>query len=158
MPRPHGRGVRVLRRAYALLRQGVACAEVSEGGPVEWRGRVPGQPSWRSRRIVSPRIERPRAPKGLWFTVPEAEMHELISNRGASAKIRTARRPRNAEVSGDESRREPCSGSRGSSLPQLREDILGTVPRTVRTLHRTPSGPLAAKVSRKERTCSAHPC
>ena len=26
------------------------------------------------------RIERPRAPKGLWFTVPEAEMHELISN------------------------------------------------------------------------------
>ena len=49
------------------------------------------------------RIERPRALKGLWFTVPEAEMHELISNRGASAKIRTARRARKAEVSGDES-------------------------------------------------------
>ena len=30
-------------------------------------------------------------------------MHELISNRVASAKIRTARRARKAEVSGDES-------------------------------------------------------
>ena len=49
------------------------------------------------------RIARPRVLKGLWFTVPEAEMHELVSNRGAAAKIRTARRPRKAEVSGDES-------------------------------------------------------
>jgi hypothetical protein len=49
------------------------------------------------------RIARPRAPICLWFTVPKAEMHELINNRGASAKIRTARRPRKAEVSGDES-------------------------------------------------------
>ncbi len=49
------------------------------------------------------RIERPRAPKSLWFTVPAAELHELISNRGASGEIRTARRPRKAEVSGDES-------------------------------------------------------
>jgi hypothetical protein len=32
-------------------------------------------------------------------------VHELISNRGASARIRTARRARNAEVSGDESGR-----------------------------------------------------
>ena len=32
-------------------------------------------------------------------------MHELISNRGASASIRTARRARKAEVSGDESGR-----------------------------------------------------
>ena len=32
-------------------------------------------------------------------------MHELISNRGASAKIRTARRARNAGVSGHESGR-----------------------------------------------------
>jgi len=77
--------------------------EVSGGGPAKWRGRVPGRPSPRSRRIVSPRIERLRAPKGLWFTVPEAEMHELISNRSASAKIRTARRAQKAEVSGDES-------------------------------------------------------
>jgi hypothetical protein len=30
-------------------------------------------------------------------------MHELISNRGASGEIWTARRARNAEVSGDES-------------------------------------------------------
>ena len=30
-------------------------------------------------------------------------MHELISNRGASDAIQTARRPRKAEVSGDES-------------------------------------------------------
>ena len=30
-------------------------------------------------------------------------MHELISNRGASTKIRTAPRARDAEVSGDES-------------------------------------------------------
>jgi hypothetical protein len=32
-------------------------------------------------------IARPRAQKGLWFTVPAAVMHELISNRGAAAKI-----------------------------------------------------------------------
>ena len=85
------------------LRQGVACAKVSRGGPARWRGRVPGRPSRACSRSVSPRIERPHAPKGLWFTVPEAEMHELISNRGASAKIRTARRARKAEVSGHES-------------------------------------------------------
>ena len=30
-------------------------------------------------------------------------MHELIGNRGASGEIWTARRARNAEVSGDES-------------------------------------------------------
>jgi hypothetical protein len=42
-------------------------------------------------------------PEGLRFTVPAAELHELISNRGASAEIRTAPRARDAEVSGDES-------------------------------------------------------
>ena len=36
-------------------------------------------------------------------------MHELISNRGASGEIRTARRARNAEVSGDESGRAPLA-------------------------------------------------
>ena len=51
------------------------------------------------------RIDRPRAPKGLWFTVSEAEMHELISNRVASGEIWTARRAWDAEVSGDESGR-----------------------------------------------------
>jgi hypothetical protein len=71
--------------------------------PAQWRGRVPGRPSRACPRIVSPRIERPRAPICLWFTIPEAEMHELISNRGASGEIWTARRARNAEVSGDES-------------------------------------------------------
>ena len=85
------------------LRQGVACEAVSRGGPAQWRGRVPGRPSRACPRIVSPRIERPRAPICLWFTIPEAEMHELISNRGASGEIWTARRARNAEVSGDES-------------------------------------------------------
>jgi len=32
-PGPPGRGVRVLRRAYGFLRQGVASAKVSRGGP-----------------------------------------------------------------------------------------------------------------------------
>jgi hypothetical protein len=116
-----------MRRAYGVLRQGVERATVSRGGPARWRGRVPGRPSPRSPRIVSPRIERPRAPKGLWFTIPEAEMHELISNRGASTKIWTARRARKAEVSGDESAREPCGGSRGGNLLHTRENPLRKV-------------------------------
>jgi hypothetical protein len=62
------------------------------------RGRARGLSLRASRDLAPP-------PKGLWFTIPEAELHELISNRGASAKIRTARRPRKAEVSGHESRR-----------------------------------------------------
>ena len=45
--------------AYALLRQGVACAKVSGRGPAGWRGRVPGRPSRACSRIVSPCIERP---------------------------------------------------------------------------------------------------
>ena len=66
-------------------------------------GRVPGRPSRACPRIGSPRMERLRTLKGLWFTIPEAEMHELMSNRGASGEIRTARRAQDAEVSGDES-------------------------------------------------------
>ena len=77
------------------------------GGLSRWASEVAWPSAWPTvaevSRIVSPRIERLRAPKGLWFTIPEAEMHELISDRVASAKIRTARRARKAEVSGDES-------------------------------------------------------
>jgi len=53
---------------------------------------------------VSRGIKKPRAPKGLLLTITEVKMHELISNRGPSGEIRTARRPRSAEVSGDDSR------------------------------------------------------
>ena len=81
-----------MRRAYALLRQGVACAEVSRGGPGEWRGRGAGRPSRACSRIVSPGIERPRAPICLWFTVPEAEMHEHINNRVRSVRNRVVNR------------------------------------------------------------------
>lgn len=67
-----------------------------------------GRPSPGSRAPVSPHIERTRAPTALRFTIPTAEMRELMSNRGPSAKIRTARRPRNTEVSGDESGVSSC--------------------------------------------------
>ena len=70
------------------LRQGVACAEVSWGGPAERCGRVFGRPSRACPRIVSPSIERPRAPICLWFTVPEAEMHEHVNNRVRSVRNR----------------------------------------------------------------------
>jgi hypothetical protein len=55
------------------------------------------------------------------------------------------------------SRSERCRVALEASLPQLHEDILGTVTRTVRTLHRTPSGPLAAKVSHKGWTDESDP-
>ena len=87
-------------------RGGLPCFNL--GGPNARRGGVPGQSSPRSPCFRIRRIEIPRAPKGLWFTIPAPEMHELISHRGGSDRFRTARRPRNAEVSGDESRFMSC--------------------------------------------------
>ena len=52
------------------------------------------------------RIERPRAPKGLWFTITEAELRQLMRSRRAPGKVRTARKK---EVSGDESGRAPLA-------------------------------------------------
>ena len=75
------------------------------------------------------RIEIPRAPKGLWFTVSEAEMHELISNRVASGEIWTARRAWDAEVSGDESKRA-LSPLMGRGI--VRRRLVGRLERPVR--------------------------
>jgi hypothetical protein len=47
-------------------------------------------------------------------------MHELIGNRGTLGEIRTARRARNAEVSGDESRRVLSLGLRGAPVSASR--------------------------------------
>jgi len=78
---PPGRGARVSRRAYGLFRQGVAYAEVSRGGPEARCRRVPGRPSRRPRRIVSPSIGRARACFCLWFSVPEARGHERMNGQ-----------------------------------------------------------------------------
>jgi hypothetical protein len=109
-----------LRRAYGVLRPKLESTDCARGGlPASiWVGQMRDVAECQANRRrglagLSPcfrigRIEIPRAPKGLWFTVREAEMRELISNRGASGEIRTVRRPRNAEDSGDESRFMSC--------------------------------------------------
>ena len=55
-------------------------------------------------RGLSLRASRVLAHRKVSGSRSEAEMHELTSHRGASGEIWTARRPRNTEVSGDESR------------------------------------------------------
>ena len=76
-----------MRRAYALLPQGVACAEVSRGGPGARCCRCAGRPSRRPRRFVSPSIGRARACFCLWFSVPEARGHERINAQGGRNEI-----------------------------------------------------------------------
>ena len=85
-PWPPGRGVRVLRRAYAVLRQGVACAEVSRGGPAEWRGRVLGRRSRSCSRIVSMLSDRAHR------ETSRPEMSLVHGSRGRNA--RTHKQPR----------------------------------------------------------------
>ena len=65
-----------MRRAYALLRQGVACVEVSWSGPGARCVGCASRPSAACSRIVSPSIGRARAALCLWFSVPEARGHE----------------------------------------------------------------------------------
>ena len=109
------------RSRFAACVRRFAARGCVRGGLSRWAsgmlGPSAGRPSRACSRIVSPRIERPRAPICLWFTVPEAEMHELISNRGASAKLRTARRGRKAAVSGDESGRGASRSLMNTLIP-----------------------------------------
>ncbi len=69
-----------MRRAYGVLLQGVACAEVSRGGPDERGEESPGGQAAGCRRGVSRDSQRPLgAVKSLVMAFTSAVMKEVIT-------------------------------------------------------------------------------